>query len=224
MKSLKERTNEQNSMMASTSAYGSDWYVGSDVGYSSLQYDVNNYIQTYIDKNGYSLYQDVLQTIGVPLSIKTNLRSMGHQYFIGRKINDAWSVEFAYRDYGTYAASAAIEATVSERNFSWSYREHQVNLQFSGSASAQGTATATATGFSTSFLYNLVQKEQTSIFLRLGAEYVRASMLTVTSYNYNYMYRLVFDESVVTADTKIYNFSEKKFKQKVGSYQYMALV
>lgn len=99
----------------------SKMYMGTGIGQSKLNYDLNGQLNQYLDGNSYSgftyrQFNNLLNSIGTPIIIDNNFVGSAGKIFIGIDINKKWRLEAAYKQYGTYTASASLTTNPSFNN------------------------------------------------------------------------------------------------------------
>jgi len=193
-------------MLFSVSAFATGWdegyYFGFSRGTASLNYDVEGALDDYINKSGYRLYVDVLETVGYPIEMNTDFTSQTTKFIIGKKLNDFWGVELIYENLGKYTANAGVEIN-GRREWGERYIE--------AGAFAKAGAVANVSAFSASFLGKIpVYKDYVFMYNRLGAAYMSARVSTTVQYGYSYGYDTDYEDyrggdSVVTTKKDSYN-------------------
>jgi len=102
-------------LLLSASAHA-EFYAGSALGRSSLQYDMKKEVDNQLLKRGLSPYAALLAENGSPIEITNKFNSTSKQFFVGYRYNKLISVEAGYRDWGKFRTSAKINATASTHN------------------------------------------------------------------------------------------------------------
>lgn len=166
-------------------ASANEWYIGAGIGKSTLNYNVNDFVNNYLVDNEYQTDVAVLAQYGFPLNINSDLTSKVSKLTLGYSFTDRLAVELNYKNYGSYAVQATLGvnghgsavATVA------GYTER---VTWNGNINAKAEATASANGISLTGLYAPLKDGNLSLFLRAGVEYVDATYTTTAGYNYNY--------------------------------------
>ncbi len=116
-----------------------------------------------------------------------------YNFYVGYKVTKRLSVELGQQHYTSFQAQANLPVNI-KINRSISSEDQLATLNATGNVTALATETASMTVTTLVMAYDVFKTDHTNLFVKLGAGYGNASLVSNEQYSYSYNYKGCINE------------------------------